>query len=204
MKYGVILADPPWSYRVFDDSDAAHGAAASHYPTMTSKEIARLPVADLAADDCALFLWVTPPCDEEGHDLIRAWGFRYVTKGFCWVKCHPSGALVLGLGHYTRANSEDCLLAVRGNPRRKDKSVPQVIWENVPETETLVTKRREHSRKPDEQYPRIMRLFDGPYLELFARHAWPGWDVLGNGIDGRDIRETLREAAELQREEVGG
>lgn len=151
---------------------------------MPLSEIKALPVADLAEDDCVLFLWVTPPCLPEGLEVIKAWGFRYVTKGFNWVKTYPSGKLVMGLGHYTRANSEDCLLAVKGSPKRLDKSVSQVIWENMPETETLITPLREHSRKPDEQYLRIERLFGGPYLELFARRCWPGWDVWGNQVAG--------------------
>ncbi|TCL74200.1 site-specific DNA-methyltransferase (adenine-specific) [Hydrogenispora ethanolica] len=189
MKYSAILVDPPWQYRVFDDSDAAHGAAKSHYPTMTLEQIKSLPVSNLAAENCILFLWVTPPCLEEGLEVIRAWGFRYKTKAFNWVKVYPGGKLVLGLGHYTRANSEDCLLAVKGRPKISNRDVSQIIWENVPET--IVAPVREHSRKPDEQYSRIERLTGGPYLELFARQRWPEWDVWGNQVESDIEMEAI-------------
>jgi N6-adenosine-specific RNA methylase IME4 len=173
MQYSVILADPPWAYRVFDDSDAAHGAAKSHYPTMKTREIAALPIGDLAAKDSALFLWVTDPLLPEGLQVMAAWGFRYVTVGFYWVKLNKDGSPWFGLGHYTRGNPEMCLLGLRGRPARMSKSVPKLIMSG----------RREHSRKPDEQYERIARLYGGPYLELFARRQWSGWDVWGNEVE---------------------
>ncbi len=173
MNYQVILADPAWQYHVYDKSDAAHGAATSHYETMSTREIAALPVGDMAAKDCALFLWVTDPLLPEGLEVMRAWGFRFVTVGFYWVKLNKDGTPWFGLGHYTRGNPEMCLLGLRGRPARLSKSVPKLIMSG----------RREHSRKPDEQYERIEALYGGPRLELFARYAWPSWDVWGNEIE---------------------
>lgn len=174
-KYGCILADPPWQFRVWAQSDKAHGAAAAHYTTMPSAEIARFPVGELAARDCALFLWVTYPNLPEGLRVMAAWGFVYKTVAFTWVKLNPkSKTPFLGLGHWTRANAEICLLGTRGHVKRKARDVAQLI----------VSPRREHSRKPDEQYERIMRLVDGPYIELFARQRWPSWDAWGNEVAG--------------------
>ncbi len=147
---------------------------------LSNEEIIRLPVVDLAADDCALFLWVTFPNLPVGLEVLSAWGFSYKTVAFTWVKTNSrSGTPFLGLGQWTRANAEICLLGIRGHVRRKAKDVRQVI----------MSPKREHSRKPDEQYERIMRLVDGPYIELFARYPWPGWD--GWGLEypvGEDTR----------------
>jgi N6-adenosine-specific RNA methylase IME4 len=169
-EYRVILADPAWQYRVYDAGDAAHGAARSHYDTMPLDAIRRLPIAALAAPSCALLLWATMPCLPDALTVMQAWGFDFKTVAFTWIKLTQRGLPAVGLGHYTRGNAELCLLGTRGRPQRRARDVAQVIH----------TRRRQHSRKPDEQYPRIMRLFDGPYVEIFARQQWPGWDVWGN------------------------
>jgi N6-adenosine-specific RNA methylase IME4/predicted nucleic acid-binding Zn ribbon protein len=190
MSYGVILADPPWRYRVWSRN---HGrrTAESFYPTMSSAELCALrPRVDVwAAEECALFLWVTAPVLPEALKLIEAWGFIYKTIGFTWVKVNKkNGKPFTGMGHYTRANAEICLLATRGKPRVKAHDINQVI--SAP--------RREHSRKPDEQYPRIMQLFEGPYLELFARARWQGWKVWGlEAPDQSQGAATLDEVSEL-------
>ena len=171
-KYSVILADPPWKYRVYDESDTAHGAARAHYQTMTIDEIKVLPVGDIVNKNCALFLWATMPCIPEALEVMKAWGFKYKTVAFVWVKTNKKGGIWLGLGHYTRGNAELCLLGIRGKMKRKSARVSQVI----------MSPRREHSRKPDEQYGRIMELYDGPYIELFARQKYPGWDAWGNEV----------------------
>ncbi len=177
--YGAILADPPWSFKAWSGDRLAsrkYGAADAHYKTMSMDEIANLPVLQYAADNCALFCWVCWPTLPEALDCIKAWGFEYKTCGFSWFK---GNALPLfpddfkdkmGMGYWTRANSEICLLAVRGKPQRKDASVRQVIQAPL----------REHSRKPAETYERIERLVAGPYLELFARQTRNGWDSWGN------------------------
>lgn len=176
MKYRVILADPPWQ-----GYGAAHYGLkkkmpwlpTNHYPTMTAKQIALLPVSAQAADVSVLFLWATTPRLREALTVMDAWGFEYVTTAFVWVKLGRDGRIRRpALGAYTKQNAEFCLLGKMGAPAhlRKARNVNQIL-ETVP---------REHSRKPDQQYSRIMRLFDGPYLELFARQQWPGWDVWGN------------------------
>lgn len=146
--------------------------AESFYPTMSPRELHALrPCIDgWAARDCALFLWATPPALPEALQLVSAWGFSYKTFGFTWIKTTKNGGLFFGMGHYTRSNAEVCFLATRGKPKVQARDVPQVI----------MAPRREHSRKPDEQYERIERLYGGPYLELFARQRREGWDVWGD------------------------
>ena len=180
-RYSVILADPPWQYNVYNAESGPvrkgragnRGIAERHYQPMTIEDLLALPIGDLAAKDAALFLWTTPPMLRQGLMLADSWGFKYRTVAFSWVKLTRAGKPIAGLGHYTRGNVELCLFSMRGRMVRKAANVPQVI----------MSQRREHSRKPDEQYPRIMRLFDGPYLELFARQRWPGFDVWGNQTD---------------------
>ena len=139
---------------------------------MSLADIKALPVTEWAADDCVLLLWTTDPLLEKALEIIRAWGFTYKTVGFYWAKLNKLAAsdaepsFFTGLGFWTRANPELCLLATRGKPRRRRADVRKLI----------VSPRREHSRKPDEAYDRIEALCDGPYLELFARFSRPGWD----------------------------
>jgi N6-adenosine-specific RNA methylase IME4 len=127
---------------------------------------------DLAAEDCCLFLWGTRPMLPEALEVIAAWGFTYKTEAFTWIKVNREKPRKprMGLGYWTRANTEPCLLATRGTPKRLHKDVGQVIAEPI----------REHSRKPDCVHERIERLVPGPYLELFARQSWPGWTMWGN------------------------
>lgn len=167
-QYRVILADPPWSYREL--KLCGPRAAERHYATMTLAAITALPVRELAAKDAALFLWVTSSHLPYAFSIMDAWGFAYSSIAFNWVKVTRDGRLFPGMGAYTRRNSELCLLGIRGKPKRRSRDV----------LETMLLPRRQHSRKPDEQYERIMRLFDGPYLEMFSRQQWPGWDTWGN------------------------
>jgi N6-adenosine-specific RNA methylase IME4 len=179
--FGAIYADPPWSFRVWSKDTGSGRSAESHYSTMSMDEIAALPVADLAADDCVLFMWACWPSLPDALRIIEAWGFTYKTCGFDWMKAHAGqiemfrvdGDVQVGMGYWTRANTEPCLLAVRGKPRRINADVRQGILEP----------RRQHSRKPDCVPARIERLVDGPYLELFARTKREGWTVWGNQID---------------------
>ncbi len=178
-KYKVIYADPPWSFKTFSYKGKRRSADA-HYKCLNEKDLQDLPVADFADNDCALFLWATDPLLPSALDLIRAWGFKYKTVGFYWAKLNTNAPSLLfteidffvGLGYWTRANSELCLLATKGRPLRKQKNVRRL----------LIAQRRQHSRKPDEVYERIERLVDGPYLELFARSTRPGWHAWGDEI----------------------
>ena len=182
--YKVIYADPPWTFATYSRKGKGRSAEA-HYDCMTMTDIKELPVAEWAADDCVLLLWTTDPLLEKVFDVIRAWGFTYKTVGFYWAKLNKSAPTSLyrdtsfftGLGFWTRANPEPCLLATRGHPHRRRADVAKLI----------VSPRREHSRKPDEVYERIEALCEGPYLELFARSARPGWDVWGIEAGLREI-----------------
>lgn len=171
--YNVILADPPWKYQVFKGNKGKR-TAESFYPCLSTEEIANLQVASLVGWNCALFLWVTAPLLPDGLKIIETWGFRYITIGFTWIKTTKNGKIFKGMGHYTRANAELCLLGIRGRMPVFDHSVSQVI----------VAPRQEHSRKPDEVYERIEQLYpNANYVELFARRQRVGWDAWGNELD---------------------
>ena len=179
--YGALLVDPPWHFQTYGDQTNAASYVGGHYETMGREEIKALPVGEVAADDSVIFLWVTWPTLEQAMSLISAWGFTYKTCAFSWMKAHASqlemfrddNDVQVGLGYWTRANSEVCLLATRGKPKRLNADVRQGIIEP----------RREHSRKPDCVHARIERLVAGPYLELFARNTpRPGWTAWGNEV----------------------
>lgn len=194
LPYRVILADPPWTFEVWSDSSKAHGSAKAHYDTMTLGELFALAVYELAADDAVLFLWACWPNLLEAIRLGQEWGFTYKTCAFDWIKRNGSNTgWHMGLGYYTRANSEPCLLFTKGTPKRQAMDVRQPIIDDnmLPIMEAVVSPVRNHSQKPDIVHDKIERLFDGPYLELFARKERPGWTCLGNEIDGLDIREAL-------------
>jgi Transcriptional activator, adenine-specific DNA methyltransferase len=126
-KYKCLLADPPWEYRVWSGKGKGRSAE-NHYPTMKLSDICVLPVADIADENSALFLWATYPNLREAFDIIDSWGFKYKTAAFTWVKRNKkSPGYFTGLGHYTRANAEICLLAVKGSPKRISCAVRQII-----------------------------------------------------------------------------
>ena len=166
----MIYADPPWRYETWK----GQGVAERHYPTMRLDDIKALPVSELADRDCVLFLWATFPMLPEALDVLRAWGFRFKTVAFTWIKLAPkTNRIFWGMGYWTRSNAEICLLATRGQPRRQARNVHQVIISHV----------EEHSKKPDEARQRIVALMgDVPRIELFARQTAPGWDVWGNEV----------------------
>ena len=175
MKYDVILADPPWSYRAWSKKCNSKSAE-HHYSTLPLERICAIPVDDIAARNCALFLWaVWPSLFEYVPAVLDAWGFSYRACAFVWLKTLKHGpGFRTGLGYYTRAASEPCLLAIRGRTPVADHSVNQVIY--APTTR--------HSAKPMEQYGKIERLFPGARkIELFARNRQPGWDVWGNEVE---------------------
>lgn len=180
--YGALVLDPPWSFRGYT-IQLSNRDVQRHYVTMGLREIMALPVKELAAPDAHLFLWVPGPHLPMAFDLIKAWGFRYSGVAFTWVKLKRSfnarqlrllptaeADLHVGLGFTTRKNCELVLLARRGNARRVSKAVREVILAPV----------REHSRKPDEAYQRVMQYCAGPYCDLFARQSRMGWDTWGD------------------------
>lgn len=180
-RYGAILADPPWHFRT--RSAKGEGRSAKrHYRVLSLADIKALPVADIAAPDCVLFLWAVDPMLPDAFDVLTAWGFEFKTVAFHWAKTRRNAdhrALTgrdfpMGLGYWTRANPEICLLATRGKPKRAHAAVPRLI----------VSPRLQHSAKPPAQYIRIQALVHGPYLELFARRDQPGWDQWGDRSPG--------------------
>jgi len=178
LRYGVIYADPPWSFETYSQKGNGRGCA---YDTMSLEEISALRVADLAAPDCMLAMWVTDPFLEQAFGVLDSWGFQYKTVGFTWAKTAKhlpeqldtdklSRYFPIGTGHHTRANPEMCLFATRGAPKRLNASTRQLI----------LAPRREHSRKPDEAREALERLYRGPRVELFARQKVKGWAAWGN------------------------
>lgn len=175
--FGCILADPPWAYRNHSGpADGEHRGAHDHYPTTTTEELCQLPVARCADENSALFMWVVDSHLEEALTLGKAWGFEFKTCAFVWVKSKPGGWPHVGMGYWTRKQTEQCWLFTRGSPERLDKGVQQII--HCP--------RGAHSAKPEQQYGLIERLVPGPYLEMFSRTSKPGWTAWGNQIGARD------------------
>ncbi len=174
--YQLIYADPPWHFRVRSEKGEGRSAK-NHYPVMSLHDIASLPISKIAAENSVLLIWAIDPMLDVAFDVIKAWNFRFKTVGFYWVKQNvKSPGFFTGLGYYTRANPEQCLLATRGaGLKRTDRSVPRLI----------VAPRGRHSEKPAEAYSRIERLFGNvSRVELFARCRRTGWDAFGNQVQG--------------------
>ena len=169
-KYNIIYADPPWRYH----DNGCNGACENHYNTMKIGDVCKLPIKDICDKDCVLFLWTTYPMLQEALLLIEAWGFKYKTIAFQWVKQNKSGnGYFLGLGRWTRGNTEPCLIATKGKPKRMSASVGQLIFSPL----------RNHSQKPDETREKITELMGNlPRIELFARQYADGWDCWGNEV----------------------
>jgi len=146
-RYGVIYADPPWNFKNFSEKGTGRNAVA-HYKCMDFAQLIAVQPQRWAASDCVLFLWATDPMLPKALELIDTWGFTYKTVGFYWAKTNKRADLealsqddfFTGLGYWSRANVEQCLLATRGSPPRMAKDVKRLV----------IAPRREHSRKPDE------------------------------------------------------
>lgn len=189
-EFGAVLADIPWRFITFSGKKSVPSRTeVDPYPTMALAELKQLPVAESCAKDCALFMWIVGSHLDQALDLGRSWGFKYTTDAFVWLKdpddyyqrnlIEMEPKFNISMGYWTRKQSETCLLFTRGKPRRLSKGVRQVI----------AYPRREHSRKPDEQYERIERLVGGPYLEMFGRQQRAGWTVWGNETDKFEAAE---------------
>lgn len=174
-KYDIILADPPWDFRVWNKDTGNGRSPSAHYLTMPIEKICAFPVRDISKKNCALFIWTVWPRLFETEQVIKAWGFKYKTLAWVWVKMtKDSSRPATGMGYYTRANTEPCLLAVRGNMPVQAHDVLSLI----------MSPRGRHSAKPIEQYAKIERLYPNmDRLEMFARHSQPGWDVFGNQVE---------------------
>lgn len=178
--YDVLLADPAWNYVTYSGSGApARGD--QPYDTVPLATLMRLPVQEITAPDCALVMWYLGSHLEQALTLGRMWGFDYKTDLLTWVKTGKTDPDVrpISMGHWSRKQVEQALLFTRGNPKRWDAGVRQLI---EVEEHVIHAPKREHSRKPDEQYDRLGRLF-GPKarkVELFARYKVEGWDGWGD------------------------
>jgi len=172
-KYKIIYCDPAWHYETWSLKGGGRSPDI-HYNCMSIQEIKNLPINDIADNDCVLFCWVTFPFLNQVFKIIEEWGFNYKTVAFNWIKKNKKAdSLFWGMGRWTRSNSEICILAVKGKPKRISAKVHQVVIEKI----------REHGRKPDCVRDRIVELCgDLPRIELFARQKTEGWDCWGNEV----------------------
>jgi N6-adenosine-specific RNA methylase IME4 len=185
-KYNIIYADPAWTFgnRLRNGSPEANGTInvvhrelSETYNTMTIKDICNLKVSEIADKDCVLFIWTTDAHLEEAMKVINAWGFKYKTIGFTWLKKEKSGLQSCYVGFWTLKCGEICLLATKGrmNKYLKKRNVRQLV-------EAI---RGKHSEKPNEVRQRIIEMFGNelPKIELFAREKHENWDVWGNEVE---------------------
>lgn len=217
-RFDVVLIDLPWPFRVWDRDTGSGRSAESHYPTMRLEDLAELPILDVCSENCAVFLWVPWPSMPDAFHIVEGWNrmaafkkdrLEYKTLAWEWIKLNKrwkekftdnlvnnhlrrgfTKALFrlvhIGMGYYTRANPEPCLLFARGSVPVSTRAERNLLFAPV----------GEHSQKPDEQYAKIERLYpNATKLELFGRKRVGGWTVLGNEIDGKDIRYSLLEMA---------
>jgi N6-adenosine-specific RNA methylase IME4 len=172
-KYQIIYADPPWSY--VDKALAGNRGAICKYPVMNIDDIKKLPINEMSDENCILFLWVTMPKLNEVFEVIKSWGFEYKTVAFTWVKRNKkSPSWFWGMGRWTRANAELCLLATKGKPKRVSAAISSIIDTPI----------EGHSKKPDIVRNKIVELTGKGLarIELFARQKTEGWDVWGNEV----------------------
>jgi N6-adenosine-specific RNA methylase IME4 len=177
-RFKTILADPPWQFTNRTGKMAPEHRRLSRYSTLSLEQILKLPVQQIAADTAHLYLWVPNALLPEGLGVMAAWGFKYKSN-IVWHKIRKDGGSDgRGVGFYFRNVTEMILFGVRGkNARTLNPGRTQVNY--------LATRKREHSRKPDEQYSIIESCSPGPYLELFARGERPAWVVWGNQADDK-------------------
>jgi len=177
-KYQIIYADPPWKYQTWTElktEKLRKKCGSICYPVMTSRDIAKLPIDRLADKKCILFIWITMPKLNEVFKVIESWGFIYKTVAFTWVKTNlKKGNIYSGLGHWTLANPELCLLATHKTFPKRVNPIKQLVF----------APKSRHSKKPAIIRDKIVELVgDLPRIELFARQKTEGWDVWGNEVE---------------------
>lgn len=171
--YRVILADPPWQFELYSQKGEAKSPQA-HYRTMATDEIAALPVGHLASAPAVLALWATFPMLKEALAVMETWGFRYVTGGPWAKRSKGGGSWQFGPGYVLRSAAELFLIGKIGSPSQRSRS----------ERNLIVAPAGRHSEKPEALHVMLERMFDGPYVELFARRRRPGWQAWGDELDG--------------------
>lgn len=192
-QHRVILADPDWEFKTFSEKGKGKSPDRHYLDGKTSPvdTIASQPIKDLIHPEGAvLFMWVTWPHIFSATQVLDAWGFQYSGLAWEWDKFNPeTGKRAFGGGYITRKNLEPCIVARTPNFKVKEHRKSQSV------RDLIRSPRREHSRKPDEQYRWIEELFDGPYLELYARQEWPGWDAAGWEVDKFQVTEEAYKKA---------
>lgn len=171
-KYNIIYADPAWNYKNKPSQNGtSRGFAGNHYNLIEKCELESLPIEKISEKDSICFMWTTLPMIKQAINCMERWGFTYRTTAFVWVKKTKKGTNFWGCGYYTRANSEICLLGIKGKGVKPiSHSVHQIV-ETIPE---------EHSKKPEIVRDKIVELCgDLPRIELFARQYADGWDRWG-------------------------
>lgn len=168
-RFGLIMADPPWRFATRSTKGITAKGASGQYRTMSLEAIMAMPVAEIAEDDCLLWLWATNPMLPQAFEVMRAWGFTFKTAGH-WAKTTRFGKLAFGTGYIFRCAGEPYLVGTRGRPKCT-RAVRSVIMGRV----------REHSRKPDEAFAAAEQLMpDARRIELFSRESRPGWSTWGD------------------------
>jgi site-specific DNA-methyltransferase (adenine-specific) len=191
--FNIIYADPPWQYN--DKLSNGERGVDFKYKTLNIKDIMTLPIQNIAAEDCTLFMWGTWPLLKECIATVEAWGFEYKTCAFVWNKVTKTEPLRLikGMGRYTRGNTEYVLIGRKGKMlERHDKAVSQVLFSDVTDI-VLAPRGEKHSQKPDSVIGRITQMYPTiPKIELFARRRLKGWNATGLEYDNTDIRDFLK------------
>lgn len=175
MKFNTIAADPPWKYDNVNTGGSMKSGSAAKYPTMALDEIKDLRVRDIANKNSLLFLWATTPLKPEAMEVVKAWGYKYVTTLY-WLKTGRPG-----LGFWFRGCFEECLVCKRGKVKPFHSQMTNLIVEDP----------REHSRKPDEFYNIVRLHAPDPMVELFAREPRIGFISMGLDMDGQDISRAI-------------
>lgn len=184
--FPVILIDPPWAYASYSKPEGTvpHRGEVEPYKTIQLNDLKTLPVAEIAAPDCTLFMWAISSHLDQAFPLAAAWGFTYKAKVFEWLKTTKDGdGMRMGMGKWSRQESETILLFTRGSPKRISAGVRSTFYEAP----------RGHSEKPEQSYERIEALVAGPYCELFARKRRPRWISWGDELpdDSYDARVEM-------------
>ena len=181
-RYHILYCDPPWHYN--DRALAGNRGAGCKYPVMKAKDLMQLPINQMAEDNSVMFMWVTFPklIDGTCMDVMKSWGFTPKTCAFVWIKYHKNLKPFMGMGRWTRANSELCILGTKGKPQRVSAGVRQLV-ETIEKPEIIQSVPERHSKKPDIVRDRIVELCgDVSRIELFARQRINNWDAWGNEI----------------------
>ncbi len=177
-KYQIIYADPPWNFgnRMYSSNHLDHHREITRaYPVLNTKDICNLPVRDITDNDCVCFMWVADAFIPDAMEVMKAWGFKYKTVAFTWVKINKDNSIYMGMGRHTRANAEICLLGIRG------KGLPR---QDAGIYNTQLHVRGKHSEKPPAFRRDIEKLYGNvTRIELFARQKVDSWDCWGNEVE---------------------